>query len=557
DCFYASVLENENPALRSLPLAVQQKQIVVTCNYEARRRGVSKLQLIKEAKKICPDVVIILGEDLTRFRNASKELYGFLKSFSWNSKVERLGFDEVFLDVSDMISHNVALLNFNDLPNSFFYLSKDDPTSGFAFDASQVAGYTYPESPSNDAQFDPLQLRLRLGSHLAQYLRHQLDSQKSYTCTVGISTNKLLAKLVGNLHKPNSQTTLLSFTADPPNESDNITIFMDGHEVGKIPGIGFKLAQKIRAYVLQRPLEVDTSLVYGGTREKVLVRDVRTIPGMGPETLERILGGAGSPRGIGVRIWGLLNGSDDSEVSQAREVPKQISIEDSYLHLDTLEEVVKELRMLAKSLLKRMHADLLEDDEDEEQGGRWLAFPKTLRLSTRLRPPQNPNGGRNRSFARISRSAPLPNFVFNLQESIEAVSERLVMETIIPLFRRLHPERSGWDLSLVNVAVTNMVDAAGERGGAGRDISKMFKRQDDIEDRGIDFSSEKSAETQGIEKGGSEDVPTWSQEQNIAEDMNWEADEGVMDNAFRCHRCGALMPAFAMAAHERWHALDS
>lgn len=95
DCFYASVLEVENPALKSLPLAVQQKQIVVTCNYEARRRGLRKLQLIKEAKRICPDVVIILGEDLTKFRDASKSLYVFLRAFLWGSKIEKLGFDEV------------------------------------------------------------------------------------------------------------------------------------------------------------------------------------------------------------------------------------------------------------------------------------------------------------------------------------------------------------------------------------------------------------------------------------------------------------------------------
>jgi hypothetical protein len=38
DCFYASVFEHETPSLKILPLAVQQKQIIVTCNYEARRR---------------------------------------------------------------------------------------------------------------------------------------------------------------------------------------------------------------------------------------------------------------------------------------------------------------------------------------------------------------------------------------------------------------------------------------------------------------------------------------------------------------------------------------
>jgi DNA polymerase iota len=53
------------------------------------------LQLIKDAKKICPEVVIVLGEDLTKFRDASKELYQLLQSYAWSRKAERLGFDEV------------------------------------------------------------------------------------------------------------------------------------------------------------------------------------------------------------------------------------------------------------------------------------------------------------------------------------------------------------------------------------------------------------------------------------------------------------------------------
>ena len=95
DCFYAAVFERENPQLRQVPFAVQQKQIIVTCNYEARRRGLYKLQLVKEARQKCPEVIIALGEDLTRFRNASKENYLFLSCYAWNHKVERLGFDEV------------------------------------------------------------------------------------------------------------------------------------------------------------------------------------------------------------------------------------------------------------------------------------------------------------------------------------------------------------------------------------------------------------------------------------------------------------------------------
>ena len=89
------MFEREDPKLRFLPLAVQQKHIIVTCNYEARRRGLHKLQLVREARNMCPEVIIVLGEDLTRFRNASKDNYNFLRSYAWSGKAERLGFDEV------------------------------------------------------------------------------------------------------------------------------------------------------------------------------------------------------------------------------------------------------------------------------------------------------------------------------------------------------------------------------------------------------------------------------------------------------------------------------
>jgi hypothetical protein len=66
-------------------------------SFALKPKGLYKLQLIRDAKRICSDVVIKLGEDISRFRDASKELYRFLRAFSWNGRVERLGFDEVRL----------------------------------------------------------------------------------------------------------------------------------------------------------------------------------------------------------------------------------------------------------------------------------------------------------------------------------------------------------------------------------------------------------------------------------------------------------------------------
>jgi DNA polymerase iota len=144
-----------------------------------------KLQLITEAKQLCPDLVIMLGESLDRFRDASKRLYSYLASFTWNQKVERLGFDEVFLDVTDIVEYNKSLLNISDLSRSFFHLSRDDPTVGFPFDMTKIAGHQYPDAVAglqgfSTAPENHLLTRLVLGSHLAQHMRHKLDEEQGY-----------------------------------------------------------------------------------------------------------------------------------------------------------------------------------------------------------------------------------------------------------------------------------------------------------------------------------------------------------------------------------------
>jgi DNA polymerase iota len=549
------------------------------------------MQPIIEAKKICPDLVIVLGEELGRFRNASKALYKFLEAFTWSGKVERLGFDEVFMDMTDVVDFNQSLLNPHDLSHSFFQLRRDDPTVGFPFDATGIAGHGYPEPPpvpfvTSDQQAEnDLITRLILGSHLAQHVRWALEEEKGYTSTVGISTNKLISKLVGNMNKPKGQTTLL-----PPytvSEIDveagvesNVQVFIDSHGIGKIPGIGYKMSSRIRNHVLSQPAESKTGFTYPGTKELVTVRDVRLFPGMGPELLEKILGGPGTERGIGGKTWNLINGIDDTEVQQAKKVPTQISIEDSYIRLDTMPQVLKELQILATSLLKRMHTDLLEDDDDPDSvhGKRWVAHPRTIRLSTRPRPPLSADGTRARSFNRISRSGPLPNFVFSLKEELEVLVEKLIQETLVPMFRRLHPPK-GWNLSIINIGVTNMVETASEDGrSGGRDIGRMFKRQEKvlrewkIEDRDVppdspvtaeeteSYDAEETDPSAGDEVlesiiNGSEDVLQSTQATVDGEGV-WEDDDEEDEGQEMCGECGAIMPAFALAAHERFHSLE-
>ncbi|KAF9877787.1 DNA polymerase [Colletotrichum karsti] len=537
DCFYASVYENRDPRLKALPLGVKQKNILATCNYVARRRGVKKLMFITDAKRICPDLVIIEGEDLTPFRDVSKLLFGFLRGFSWCGKVERLGFDEVFMeleDVTDIVDYNMFCLNRASLSESFFHLSKSDPENGFTCDMTKVAGCVFGSTPELGNLDDASYVRLLLGSHLAFHLRMKLEEDFGFTASVGVSTNKLLSKLVGSVNKPRNQTTLMSLTDTVVEE------FMDAHSVRKVPGIGFKISRTLESKYLAAqpgPDEADRET------SPLKVRDVRVHPDTAPSSLEELLGGPGSERGVGERVWGLLHGVDDTEVKDASDIPSQISIEDTFKGLETMPQIENELRKISASLVRRMRTDLLTDDDTAEPGGqRWIAYPKTLRLSIRSWPADaTPN------FQRISKSQPLPNFIFNLKDTPESIAERLTTEILLPTTKKFYPANHKWNLQLMNVCVANMAASGSEAGpGVGRDISVMFKRQDDVlRQWKIDTAIVED------EQPVSDDSPDEEELGEFDAGDSWEDDEETA----RCPLCGHCIPPFALAAHARYHHL--
>ena len=255
--------------------------------------------------------------------------------------------------------------------------------------------------------------------------------------------------------------------------------------------------------------------------------------------------------------------------------------------------------MLSESLIKRMRLDLtsLVDvgdlgvplhggygesaiDTKATASRRWIAHPKIIRLSTRPRPPPNPDGTRSRSFARISKSSSMPSSIFNLSQDVTVLAEKLVEETLLSLFRKLHPEKSSWNLSLVNLCATNMSMAASEgKPGAGRDVGTMLKRQrvvledwkiadvaitpsdhelsdrqveqDDIAEIEREVSSPSLPDQAGL---GSEDALPSAEGSSFGNEM-WDSEVEENDLGEMCYECGATMPSFAMVAHERFHSL--
>ena len=92
----------DNPALREVPVAVggraEQRGVVATCNYEARRFGVRSAMATALALQRCPGLVV-LPPAMEKYRIASKQILAIYRDYT--DLVEPLSLDEAYLDVSD------------------------------------------------------------------------------------------------------------------------------------------------------------------------------------------------------------------------------------------------------------------------------------------------------------------------------------------------------------------------------------------------------------------------------------------------------------------------
>ena len=101
DCFYASVEMRDDPSLRGRPLAVggrpDQRGVIATCNYEARRFGVHSAMSSALAMRKCPGL-LILPPSMDKYRTASRQIMAIYRDYT--PDVEPLSLDEAYLDVS-------------------------------------------------------------------------------------------------------------------------------------------------------------------------------------------------------------------------------------------------------------------------------------------------------------------------------------------------------------------------------------------------------------------------------------------------------------------------
>jgi DNA polymerase-4 len=103
DAFYPSVEILDNPSLKGKPVIVggsQERGVVSSASYEARKFGVHSAQPIAKAKRLCPHG-IFLPVRMSRYLEVSKQAFEIFQRFT--PLVEPLSIDEAFLDVTGSI----------------------------------------------------------------------------------------------------------------------------------------------------------------------------------------------------------------------------------------------------------------------------------------------------------------------------------------------------------------------------------------------------------------------------------------------------------------------
>lgn len=298
DCYYAQVEMIKNPQYKTVPLGVQQKNIVVTSNYIAREFGIKKCMTVFEARRLCPQLTLVCGEDLQEYRRMSNKVTTFLQKYT--TQVERLGLDENYLDVTQLVNKHIE---------------NNEKTI-------ELEGLVYSNTGKLEQCICGCHDRLKIGTWLAKQIRDKLNNEFGLTCCAGISHNKLLAKLVGAKNKPNMQTVL------SPCSIGDLLLSLDNLQ--SIPGIGVRTAEILN---------------------KINITTVEELQDCEFNVLEDVLGMENSKR-----LKALCFGKDESLVMRTGK-PQSIGLEDSCKILSVKSQVEEKLLMLLKRLLELQSED--------------------------------------------------------------------------------------------------------------------------------------------------------------------------------------------------------
>lgn len=379
DCFYAQVEMIKNPALRHCPLGIQQKNIIVTSNYLAREYGIQKCMLVSEGLQLCPQLVLVRGEDLHDYRQVSAKITSLLHRFS--PQVEKLGLDENFVDVTNLVAERLME-------------SKGEES---------VDGYVYGDL--NEKCECGCKKRLCIGSYIAGEMRSEICNVLGITSCAGITYNKLLAKLVCTIHKPNKQTTIFPCSS--------LALVSGLQNVRGIPGIGHRTHETLQLLGINSVTDLQNSNL---------------------ASLQKALG-----NDLAIYIKKLSYGIDDSPVKQTGK-PQSIGLEDGFRKICVESEVKDKLFTLLQRLLKLLFED-----------GR---IPGSIRVTVRKYDSTQKHSHRTSRQCNIPASLFSSGACHNKNEPVSPKSNEKLMTLIMQLFHKMVDISKPFHLTLVGLAFT-------------------------------------------------------------------------------------------------------
>lgn len=154
DAFFAAVEQGRYPELIGKPIAIggngdpTKRGVVSTASYEARMFGIHSAMPLRTAYKLCPEAVF-LPVDYREYSRVSAKIKEILREFS--PVMQDVGIDEAFLDIS-----------------------------GIDKAAEEIAGE----------------------------IKKRIKDETGLTCSIGIASNKLLAKIASDMQKPGGLTII-------------------------------------------------------------------------------------------------------------------------------------------------------------------------------------------------------------------------------------------------------------------------------------------------------------------------------------------------------------
>jgi len=181
DAFFASVEQIDNPDLAGKAVIVggdpKKRSVVSAASYEARKFGVHSAMPTSQAIRLCPNA-IVLPVRMKRYAELSQQIHAIFQKFT--PEIEPISLDEAFLDVTG------SLQLFGSAEN----IGKD--------------------------------------------IKHQIMEQLGLVASVGIASNKFLAKLASDLDKPDGFVIITE---------ENKQQILDPLPVSRIWGVG-KVTEK-------------------------------------------------------------------------------------------------------------------------------------------------------------------------------------------------------------------------------------------------------------------------------------------------------------------------